>query len=70
MANLSYVEVLYKVVDEEHMEPLLALIEIHKNWGGQPMARLPASVVVNLIEEIKRLREQVGGYKQIPDGVE
>jgi hypothetical protein len=70
VANLSYVEVLYGVVGEEHMEPLLALIDIHKTWGGQSMARLPAVVVINLIDEIKRLREQVGGFKQVPDGVE
>lgn len=65
MANLSYAEALFGVVSEEEMEPMLALIENHKNWGAI-LARLPSHIIVNLVEEIKRLREQVGGYKTIP----
>lgn len=65
MSNLSYAEALFGVVSEEEMEPMLALVENHKNWGAV-MARLPSHIVVNLVEEIKRLREQAGGYKTLP----
>jgi len=65
MSNLSYAEALAGVVEPEFMEPMLGLVDNHKNWGAV-MARLPSHVVVNLVEEIKRLREQVGGYKTIP----
>lgn len=69
MANLSYLEVLYGVVDEQDMEPLIGLVENHKNWGAF-MCRLPSHTVVRLIDEIKRLREAAGGYKQVPEGLE
>lgn len=65
VANLSYAEALAGVVEDEFMEPMLALVDNHKNWGAV-MARLPSSVVVNLVEEVKRLREEIGGYKTIP----
>lgn len=65
MAKLSYLEALTGVVEPDYMEPLLQLVDNHKNWGAL-IARLPSHVVVNLVDEIKRLREQVGGYKSIP----
>jgi hypothetical protein len=66
MSKLSYVEALYGIVSEDEMEAVVGLVENHKNWGAIT-ARLPSHIVVNLVEEVKRLREQVGGYKQIPD---
>lgn len=66
MANLSYMEALYGVVSEDEMEGMVSLVENHKNWGAV-IARLPSHIIVNLVEEIKRLREQVGGYKQVPN---
>lgn len=66
MSNLSYIEALKGVVEDENMDAVLGLIESHKNWGAFK-AKIPSHMVVNLIEEIKRLRERVGGYKLIPD---
>lgn len=65
MSNLSYAEALAGVIEPEFMEPMLGLIDNHKNWGAT-IARLPSHVVVNLVEEIKRLRELSGGYKTLP----
>jgi hypothetical protein len=65
-AKLSYVEALYKVVSEDDMEAIVGLVENHKNWGAFT-ARLPSHIVANLVDEVKRLREEAGGYKQIPD---
>jgi hypothetical protein len=66
VSNLSYIEALKGVVEDENMDAVLGLIESHKNWGAFK-AKIPSHMVVNLIEEIKRLRERVGGYKLIPD---
>lgn len=65
MSNLSYLDTLNGVIDPEFMEPMIGLIDNHKNWGAT-MARLPSHIIVNLVDEIKRLREKVGGYKTIP----
>ena len=63
---LSYAEALYGLIDEQDLEAMVGLVENHKNWGAFK-ARLPSHIVVNLIEEIRRLREIEGGHKQIPD---
>ncbi len=63
---LSYIEALYGVVSEDDMEAMVSLVENHKNWGAVT-ARIPSHIVVSLVEEVRRLREKVGGYKQIPD---
>jgi len=60
------VEALFGVVSEDDMEAMVGLVENHKNWGAFK-ANLPSHIIVNLVEEIKRLREVAGGYKQIPD---
>lgn len=65
MSNLSYVEALFNVVSEDDMEGVVGLVENHKNWGAF-RARIPSHILVNLVEEIKRLREAAGGYKQVP----
>lgn len=65
MANLSYIEVLFGVVDEQDLEALVGLVDNHKNWGAFS-CKLPSQVIVRMVDEIKRLREQVGGYKSIP----
>lgn len=65
-AELSYVEALYGVVSEDEMEGIVGLVENHKNWGAVK-ARLPSHIIVNMVEEIKRLRQIVGGYKVLPD---
>ena len=65
MSNLSYIEALYGVVGEDDMEAMVGLVENHKNWGAFK-CRLPSHIIVNLVEEIKRLRELQGGYKTLP----
>lgn len=67
MANLSYLETLLGVVDEQDLEALIGLVDNHKNWGAF-QCKLPSHLVVRLVDEIKRLREQVGGYKKVPEG--
>lgn len=66
MSNLSYIEALFGVVDEQDMEALVGLVDNHKNWGAFS-CRLPSHIVVRLVDEVKRLREQVGGYKSVPN---
>ena len=66
MSTLSYAEALYGLVDENDLEGMVGLVENHKSWGAFK-AKLPSHIVVNLIEEIRRLREIEGGHKQIPD---
>jgi hypothetical protein len=66
MANLSYIEALFGVVDPQDMEALVGLVENHKHWGQFP-TKMPSHIIVSLVDEIKRLREQVGGYKTLPD---
>lgn len=65
MTELSYIEALFGVVDPEDMEPLIGLLENHKNWGAFK-AKIPSHLIVRLVDEVKRLREQVGGYKTLP----
>lgn len=66
MANLSYLEALHGVVSDDDMEAMLGLIDGHKNWGAF-RAKVPTHIIVNMADEIKRLREKVGGYKRLPD---
>lgn len=68
MSNLSYVEVLFGVINEQDMEGMLGIVENHKNWG-QFAVRIPSHLVVSLVDEIKRLREAAGGYKTVPTDV-
>lgn len=65
MAELSYIEALFGVVDEQDLEAMVGLVENHKNWGAF-QCKMPSHVIVRLVDEIKRLREQVGGYKSLP----
>lgn len=68
MANLSYIDVLHGVVDEQDMEALVGLVDNHKNWGAFA-CKLPSHVIVRLVDEIKRLRELAPdrSYKTIPE---
>ena len=67
MSNeLSYLEALRGLVHDEDMEAMIGLIESHKSWGAF-RAKLPTYPVINLVDEVKRLRQEVGGYKVIPD---
>lgn len=66
MAELSYYEALYGVVSDSDAEALVELVKNHKNWGAL-RSRIPSEIIVALIEEIKRLRQEAGGYKRIPE---
>ena len=67
MSNeLSYLEALHGLVHEEDMEAMIGLIDSHKSWGAF-RAKLPTYLVINLVDEVKRLRQIVGGYKVVPD---
>ena len=64
--ELSYLEALTGVVSENELEGMVGLVQGHKNWGAF-MTRIPSHIVVNLVEEIKRLREKAGGFKSLPN---
>ncbi|MGD9590827.1 MAG: hypothetical protein AB7Q37_18505 [Pyrinomonadaceae bacterium] len=54
---ISYREALDGVVSESDAEALIGLIEHTKNWGTL-RGTVPSDVVVSLIDEIKKLKEQ------------
>jgi len=64
---LSYSEALDGVVSRDDVEALCGLVESVKNWGDH-RARLPAHLIVRLIDEIKTLKEQqVNFYAKAPE---
>ena len=65
-ADLSYAEALRGLVAEDELDAMLGLIESHKSWGAF-RAKMPTHIVIALVDEVKRLREQVGGFKTIPE---
>lgn len=64
--ELSYMEALVGLVSEDEMDAMLGLLESHKSWGAF-RAKIPTHIVVNLVDEVRRLRTQVGGYKSVPE---
>lgn len=67
MATLSYHEALVGLIDQNDLEAVVGILDAHRNWGAFRTKGIPSYVIVNLIEEVKRLREQAGGYKVVPD---
>lgn len=65
MSNLSYREALAGVLDRDDIEGLVGVIDQHKGWGAT-MCRFRSHIPVLLVDEIKRLREMVGGYENKP----
>lgn len=57
MSTISFAEALKGVVESDWVEALDHLVREHKNWGAFT-ARVPSHVVVLLVDEIKRLKEQ------------
>ena len=68
--ELSYLEALAGAVDEADIEGLIGLLEAHKNWGAFRVKFLHSHIIVNLIDEVKRLREAAGTYKSVPKGAD
>jgi hypothetical protein len=67
MSNeLSYLEALHGLVHDEDMEAMIGLIDSHKSWGAF-RAKIPTYLLINLVDEVKRLRQIVGGFKVVPD---
>lgn len=66
VSYLSYNEALAGLFAYDDIEGLVGVVTQHKN-GGAIRCRLPSYIVVTLIDEIKSLRERVGGYEQKPD---
>ena len=66
--RLNYPEALNGVTDEASQVVLVKLVEHVKNWGDFPLTPyLRATVLVNLIDEIKRLKEDRPGYEMPED---
>lgn len=58
MTTLSLEAALDGVIeDSDDRAYVLDLVETHRTWGGQK-ARVPTHILVNLVMEIKKLREQ------------
>ncbi len=57
MVKISYKQALDGVISPETADVLVALVDTVKNWGDHT-ARVPAHVIVRLIDEIKALKEQ------------
>lgn len=70
MSELSYAEALVGVVGADEMDGIVGLVEAHKNWGAFRVKNLNSHTVVNLVDEIKRLRQITGGYKTLPKGAD
>lgn len=62
---LSYQKVLDGVVLADDIEPLVHILEQHKNWGAFT-ARLPSYIIVNLIDALKTMREAGAEYYETP----
>ncbi len=54
---ISYTDALDGVLSKEDAEAIVGLMEQHKNWGGL-RGRVPSYVIVALVDEIKKLKEQ------------
>lgn len=58
---LSYSKTLDGVVDSDDIEPLVNLVEQHKNWGAFK-CRVPSYVIVRLIDALRDLRQHGAEY--------
>lgn len=45
------------IEDSDDRAYVLDIYATHKQWGGQKI-RVPSHILVNLVDEVKRLREQ------------
>jgi hypothetical protein len=61
MANDSYRQTLNGVVQNDDIEPLLHIVEQHKNWGAFS-CKLPSYIIVNLIDALKTMRDHGKEY--------
>lgn len=68
--ELSYVEALFGLCAPDEIDAVIEVIDHHKNWGSFRARNVPSHLLVNLVEEVKRLRTAAGGYKKLPDGIE
>jgi hypothetical protein len=59
--TLSYSQALDGVLDAADVEGIVALVDQHKNWG-QVTGRVPSYIIVKLVDEVKRLKEQQLSY--------
>jgi hypothetical protein len=55
---ISYAAALDGVVAPDDLASVLDLIQTHKQWGGGRVPWLQSHIVVNLVDEIKKLKEQ------------
>ena len=65
---ISYGKALDGVVEAEDIEPLVNLVEQHKNWGAFK-CRLPSYIVVRLIDALRDLRQHGAEYYETDDTI-
>lgn len=58
---LSYQKALDGVVSADDIEPLVSLLEQHKNWGAFK-CRVPSYIIVRLIDAVRDLRQHGAEY--------
>lgn len=60
---ISYKDALDGVLDPDDIDAIVGLVEHTKNWGAL-RGTMPSHVVVALVDEIKKLKEQQLSYYQ------
>jgi hypothetical protein len=55
--NISYADALDGVLGKDDIDGVVGLIEQTKNWGNI-RGRVPSYLIVALVDEIKKLKEQ------------
>lgn len=63
---LSYQKALDGVVNSDDIEPLVNLLEQHKNWGAF-RCRVPSYIIVALIDAVRELRQHGAEYYETAD---
>lgn len=58
---LSYQKTLDGVVNPDDIEPLVSLVEQHKNWGAFK-CKVPSYIIVRLIDALREMRQHGAEY--------
>ena len=63
---ISYAKALDGVVDSDDIEPLVSILEQHKNWGAFK-CRVPSYILVRLMDAVRDLRQHGAEYYETQD---
>lgn len=65
---ISYQKALDGVVMAEDIEPLVSIVEQHKNWGSFK-CRVPSYILVRLIDAVRELRQHGAEYYETDEAI-